>query len=113
MTQWPNNSVTRADAMRSTLRAMRSLELGPDSRGGFPAVTTLSPFEMNLPNHVAAPLDNFLFALGAEGVFSLMAGDVADIDVFKTCRESYISYLLQCRHWGGGKRAKFVEGIEP
>ena len=41
----------------------------PDSRDGFPAVTTLSPFEVNLSSHIPGPLDNLLFTFGQK-VFS-------------------------------------------
>jgi hypothetical protein len=46
-------------------------------------VIAFPPFELKIDNHIPSSVDDPLLALGTEGIFTLMAWDISDIDIFE------------------------------
>jgi len=68
----------------------------PDPGDGFPTILALSILQVDLSNHIPCPLNDHLLTFWAEGVFSCVAWDIANIDIFKACRGSGLSGFLKC-----------------
>lgn len=85
-------SVLDREYMRSLLELKEKVKRTkgiscPDAGNGFPAELALSTLHVDLPYHKSRSLDDHLFALRTEGVFSLVTRDFCDIDIFQTGRQ--------------------------
>jgi len=67
---------------------------------------------MDFSYRIALPEDKELLASGAEGSFSFMAGDIADVNVLQTGLYSDLTILFQGGDWRGREVAQFVKGVE-
>jgi len=55
----------------------------PDPGDGLSTVDALSTLEVDFTHHITRTLDDYLLAFWAEGVFSFMAWNVSDVNVFE------------------------------
>ena len=93
---------------------MRTLHFfTPNARDGPAAVSAVAALHMHLADLVALTGDDQLTAVMAEGIFGLMPGQVADIDILQARLPGQVPGPLQGAHRGGIMIQHLVEGIKP
>ena len=73
---------------------------------------TLSSLDLDVPDLVTRTLNDHLLTLRTIGVFSLVAGNVRNIDIFKPGIQSHGPGFLQLCNRRGRKAGEFVQWIE-
>jgi hypothetical protein len=85
----------------------------PDPRNFPPAIGAFAVFEGNLRDAVAEPLYHALPAIGANGIFCRMTGDVSDVDVMKAFFEGDFPGLFESGYGSWFETLELIEGEEP
>jgi hypothetical protein len=85
----------------------------PNPRDGTAAGGAVAALHLDLADLVALAGDDQLLAMMAEGIFGLMPGQVADIDILESRFQSQVPGPLQGAHRGGIMIQHLVEGIKP
>ena len=86
--------------------------LSPNTWYRLPTIPAFSSLHMGLSDHIPRPPDDHFLALGTEGVLTLVARYIPDVDIFKTGGQSHCPCFLNRRYRCRRKIPELIQRIE-